>query len=66
MVEEKDGREIRVRVEGQLVFKSPLEVPGFDVIAVWHPRLDKDPAHRWLRNRLAATAQIGRREHRKD
>jgi DNA-binding transcriptional LysR family regulator len=48
------------------VLKSPIEVPGFAVIAVWHPRSDKDPAHRWLRSRLAATAQIGRREHRKE
>jgi DNA-binding transcriptional LysR family regulator len=41
-----------------IVFKSPVEVPGFDVIAVWHPRVDKDIAHQWLRNRLAETAKI--------
>ena len=35
------------------VLKSPVSVPGFDVIAVWHPRVDKDPAHRWLRSRLS-------------
>jgi len=40
------------------VLKSPVEVAGFDVIAVWHPRVDKDPAHRWLRGRLAATAKM--------
>jgi len=34
----------------------PLEVPGFDVIAVWHARTHFDPAHRWLRNRLAEVA----------
>jgi DNA-binding transcriptional LysR family regulator len=39
------------------VLKSPVEVPGFDVIAVWHPRVDKDIAHRWLRGRLAAMAK---------
>jgi len=40
------------------VLKPPVEVPGFDVIAVWHPRVDKDIAHRWLRDRLAATAKM--------
>lgn len=39
------------------VLKPPVEVPGFDVIAVWHPRVDKDLAHRWLRRRLAETAK---------
>jgi DNA-binding transcriptional LysR family regulator len=41
-----------------VVLKPPVELPGFDVIAVWHPRVDKDIAHRWLRNRLAETAKI--------
>jgi DNA-binding transcriptional LysR family regulator len=27
-----------------VVLKPPVEVPGFDVIAVWHPRVDKDMA----------------------
>ena len=40
------------------VLKPPVDVPGFDVIAVWHPRVDKDTAHRWLRDRLAATAKM--------
>lgn len=40
-----------------VVLKPPLEIPGFDVIAVWHPRVDKDAAHQWLRTRLAATAK---------
>lgn len=40
------------------VLKAPVEVPGFDVIAVWHPRVGKDVAHRWLRDRLAATAKM--------
>jgi hypothetical protein len=24
-----------------------FEAPSFEVIAVWHPRNDKDKAHRW-------------------
>ena len=38
------------------VLKPPIDVPGFDVIAVWHPRVDKDVAHRWLRGRLKEIA----------
>ena len=40
------------------VLKPPVEIPGFDVIAVWHPRVDKDVPQRWLRDRLAATARM--------
>ena len=39
------------------MFKPPVEVAPFDVIAVWHPRTDKDGAHLWLRTRLAKTAR---------
>jgi DNA-binding transcriptional LysR family regulator len=35
----------------------PFAIPGFDVVAVWHPRVHDDPAHRWLRGRLAQTAK---------
>lgn len=41
-----------------VVLKPPVEVPGFDVIAVWHWRVDKDTAHRWLRTRLVETAKV--------
>jgi DNA-binding transcriptional LysR family regulator len=30
-------------------FALPVPVPGFTVSLLWHPRLDADPAHRWLR-----------------
>jgi DNA-binding transcriptional LysR family regulator len=40
-----------------VVLKPPVEVPGFDVIAVWHPRVDKDIAHRWLRGRLVESTK---------
>jgi DNA-binding transcriptional LysR family regulator len=51
------SRLIRENDKRLAVLKPPVEVPGFDVIAVWHPRVDKDMAHRWLRGRLAATAK---------
>ncbi len=47
------GRAGRLRVR-----PPPLEIPGFDVVAVWHRRLHGDPAHRWLRGRLAQTARL--------
>jgi DNA-binding transcriptional LysR family regulator len=40
-----------------VVLKPPVEIPGFEVIAAWHPRVDEDAAHRWLRRRLAETAR---------
>jgi DNA-binding transcriptional LysR family regulator len=51
------SRLLRENSHGLAVFKPPVEVPGFDVIAVWHPRVDRDEAHRWLRTRLAAVAK---------
>jgi len=41
------------------ILEPPIEIPGFDVIAAWHPRVDKDAAHQWLRNRLAGIAKQG-------
>ncbi|SDN72705.1 DNA-binding transcriptional regulator, LysR family [Polaromonas sp. JS666] len=34
---------------GMLSFALPVATPGFTVSLLWHPRLDADPAHRWLR-----------------
>ena len=52
------SRLLRANNERLVALKPPVEIPGFDVIAVWHPRVDKDLAHRWLRRRLAETAKI--------
>jgi DNA-binding transcriptional LysR family regulator len=41
-----------------IVLKPPVAVPGFDVIAVWHPRVDRELPHRWLRNRIVEVAKI--------
>lgn len=51
------SRLLRATERKLVVLKPPVEVPGFDVIAVWHPRTDKDVAHRWLRSRLRETAK---------
>jgi DNA-binding transcriptional LysR family regulator len=34
---------------GLFTFALPVAVPDFTVSLLWHPRLDADPAHRWLR-----------------
>jgi DNA-binding transcriptional LysR family regulator len=34
----------------------PLLVPEVPIGAVWHSRVDRDPAHRWFRDLLAAVA----------
>lgn len=33
-------------------FALPFELPGFSVAMLWHPRMEADPAHRWLRGCL--------------
>jgi DNA-binding transcriptional LysR family regulator len=33
-------------------FVIPLALEPVDVMQAWHPRFDKDPAHRWLRRTL--------------
>jgi DNA-binding transcriptional LysR family regulator len=50
------SRLLRGYGERLTLLRSPISVPGFDVIAVWHPRVGQDVAHRWLRMRLSQTA----------
>jgi DNA-binding transcriptional LysR family regulator len=35
--------------EGMHSFALPLVVPEIKVSLLWHPRMDADAAHRWLR-----------------
>lgn len=35
--------------EGMHSFSLPVVVPEIPVSLLWHPRMDADPAHRWLR-----------------
>lgn len=37
---------------GMHSFPLPFAVPPITVSLLWHPRLDADPAHRWLRERV--------------
>ncbi|OYX72776.1 MAG: hypothetical protein B7Y81_05100 [Caulobacter sp. 32-67-35] len=35
--------------EGLVSFSLPIPIPEFAVSLLWHPRMETDPAHRWLR-----------------
>ncbi|WP_395613067.1 LysR family transcriptional regulator [Allosphingosinicella sp.] len=35
---------------GMFTFRVPLAMRAFTISLLWHPRLDGDPGHRWLRN----------------
>lgn len=35
--------------EGLAIFELPVKAPEIVISAMWHPRLDADLAHRWLR-----------------
>lgn len=41
-----------VLLEGMHTFPLPIVMPGMRVSMLWHPRLDADAAHRWLRECL--------------
>jgi DNA-binding transcriptional LysR family regulator len=45
--------------EGMVSFALPIRAPGFAVSLVWHPRLDADPVHRWLRACIRAVCAVG-------
>ena len=40
--------------EGLATFELPVRTPETVISAMWHPRMDADPAHRWLRNTVMA------------
>ncbi|HAO73753.1 MAG TPA: LysR family transcriptional regulator, partial [Pseudomonas sp.] len=35
------------------VVEAPLEVPGYEMAMLWHERSHRDPAHQWLREKIA-------------
>ncbi len=42
------------------VYEPPVPVPGFDLIAVWPPRLNEAPLHRWFRDHCRQAAARSR------
>lgn len=42
---------------GLVGFDLPVATPPIAISAMWHPRMDADPTHRWLRDTVAAVCQ---------
>ena len=38
----------------------PVSVPGITISAMWHPRVDADPAQKWFRESVFETVQAAR------
>jgi DNA-binding transcriptional LysR family regulator len=34
------------------IFPVPIKLPSYDLVMIWHPLRDKDPAHQWLRDKI--------------
>jgi DNA-binding transcriptional LysR family regulator len=49
---------------GMFSFPLPFSTPEFTVSMLWHPRMDADPAHRWLRGCLHEVCAGGERRER--
>jgi DNA-binding transcriptional LysR family regulator len=45
-------RQTEAAREGMYTFRLPVATPDVTVSQIWHPRLDGDCAHRWLRTCL--------------
>jgi DNA-binding transcriptional LysR family regulator len=41
-------------MDGLATFQLPVRTPKIAISAMWHPRMDADPAHRWLRDTVMA------------
>jgi len=37
------------------VVEPPIQVPGFEMLMLWHERVHRDPAHQWLREHIASS-----------
>ncbi|OON62053.1 LysR family transcriptional regulator [Massilia sp. KIM] len=37
------------------IIEPPVELPGYDMLMLWHERSHRDPAHQWLRETIAAS-----------
>jgi DNA-binding transcriptional LysR family regulator len=46
------------QMEGLATFELPVRTPEIVISATWHPRMDADPAHRWLRNTVMAVCRM--------
>jgi DNA-binding transcriptional LysR family regulator len=42
-------------------FKPPISLPRIEISQIWHERVNRDPAHRWLRSTIFDLFRPGRR-----
>ena len=59
-VPEKHTRRLHA---GMHPFELPMPVPEFTISLLWHPRLDADPAHRWLRELILSECGVASEDH---
>jgi DNA-binding transcriptional LysR family regulator len=45
------------KAAGLKSFELPVRTPEIVVSAMWHPRMDADPAHRWLRDTVVSVCR---------
>ncbi len=57
LVPSSSFRDEAVAMQDLEAFDLPLATPELAISMMWHPRLDADPAHRWLRQTLMATCR---------
>ncbi|MFZ6818704.1 LysR family transcriptional regulator [Undibacterium sp. Ji22W] len=43
---------------GMHSFALPFSVPEISIALIWHPRMQADPAHRWLRELVRASCEV--------
>jgi len=43
---------------GLATFELPVRTPEIVISAMWHPRMDADPAHRWLRDTVMVLCRV--------
>ena len=48
--------------DGMHNFTLPFPTPELTISLLWHPRLDADPAHRWLRGLVLETCATNGRD----
>ena len=39
------------------ILPVPMNLPDYRLVMIWHPLLEKDPAHRWLREQILGVCQ---------
>lgn len=50
-------KDCRAIINGVQYFDLPFPTPELAISVMWHPRLDADPGHRWLREKLTAVCK---------